>query len=84
MHAKRVCKYFELKKLGQYFYLKVILADVCKNFRKIYLQIYHLDLIKFFQDPGLVSQTALKNTEVKVELLTDTYMVLMVGKGSRG
>ena len=60
------------------------MADVFKDFRKMCLQIYHLDLMKFFQDPGLISQTALKNTEVKVEWLTDIYMALMVGKGTRG
>ena len=40
MYAKRVCKDFEIKYLGEYYdlYLKsdtLLLADVSKNFRKI-------------------------------------------------
>ena len=33
---------------------------------------------------GFLWQVALKKTEVKLELLTDTDMLLMVEKGSRG
>ena len=54
MHAKRVCKHFEIKNLGEYhdLYLKsdtLLLADVFKNFRKN----YHLDPVKFLSAPGL-------------------------------
>ena len=77
MHAKRVCKDFEIKNLGEYhdLYLKsdtLLLADVFKNFRKMYLNIYHLDPVKFLSAPGLPWQAALKRTEVKLKLLTDT------------
>ena len=46
MHAKGICKDFEMKDLGEYhdLYLKIvtlILADVFKNFRKMFLRIYH-------------------------------------------
>ena len=48
------------------------------------LKIYQLDPAKFISAPGLVWQTALKKTEVKLELLTDFDMLLMVEKGIRG
>ena len=58
MHAKRVCKDFEMKILGEYhdLYLKndtLLLADVFENFRKMYLKIYNLDPVKFLSAPGL-------------------------------
>ena len=57
IHAKKVCKDFEIKNLGEYhdFYLKsdtLLLADVFENFRKMCLKIYHLDPIKFLSAPG--------------------------------
>ena len=51
-------------------------ADVFKNFRKVCLKIYHLDPAKFLW--------ALKNSEVKLELLTDIDMLLIVEEGIRG
>ena len=52
MHAKRVCKDFEIKHFGEYHdsYLKsdtLLLADVFENFRKMCLKIYHLDNVNF-------------------------------------
>ena len=51
MHAERVCKDFEIKKLGEYhdFYLKndTLLLTVFENFGKICLKTYHLDPVKF-------------------------------------
>ena len=54
MHAKRVCKDFEAKTLGEHhgLYLKsdiLLLADVFENFRKLCLIIYHLDPVYFFK-----------------------------------
>ena len=43
-----------------------------------------IDPLKFISAPGLAWQTALKRTEVKLELLTDVDMLLMVKKGIRG
>ena len=60
------------------------MADVFKNFTKMCLKIYHLHTVKLLLAPGLAWQSALKKTEVKVELLTDTDMLLMVEKGITG
>ena len=89
MHAKRVCKDFEIKNLGEYhdLYLKsdtLLLADVFENFSKMCLNIYQLDPAKFLSAPGLAWQAALKKTKVKLDLLTDIDMLLMVEKGIRG
>ena len=68
-------------------YLKsdaLLLADVFENFRKISLKIYDLDPVKFLWDPGLPWQAALKKTDIKLELLPDTDMLLMIEKGIRG
>ena len=47
------------------------------------LKIYDLDPVNFLSVPGLIWHAALKKTEVKLELLTDTDMLLMVEKGIR-
>ena len=54
MHAKKVCKDFEIKKLDEYsnFHLKsntLLLSDVFGNFRKMCLKAFHLDVGYFFQ-----------------------------------
>ena len=59
MYVKRVCKYFEIKNLGEYhdLYYKsdtLLLGDVFEKFRKICLKIYELDPVKFISAPGLV------------------------------
>ena len=64
-HAKRVCKDFEIKKLGEYHDLYVrsdilLLADVFENFGNMCLKIYELDPAKFPSAPGLAWQAALK------------------------
>ena len=65
MHAKRVCRDFEIQNLGEYhdLYLKsdkLLLADVFENFRKMSLKIYELDPEKFLSAPGVAWQAALK------------------------
>ena len=89
MHAKRICKDFEIKKLAEYhdLYLKsdvLLLTDVFENFRIICLKIHKLDLIRFISAPGLAWQVALKKTKVKLELLTVIDMLLMVENRIRG
>ena len=54
VHAKRVCKDFEIKNRGEYHDLyfqsdRLLLADVFENFRIICLKIYKLDPAKYFQ-----------------------------------
>ena len=85
IHAKRACKDFEIKNLGEYhgLYLKsdtLLLADIFKNFKKMCLRFYYLDTAKSLSVPGLAWQAALKKTEVKSELLSDTDTLLMVEK----
>ena len=87
-HAKRICKDFKIKNVCEYhdLYLKrstLLLADLFENFRKMCLEIYELDEVKFLSAPGLAWQTALKETIVKLELLTDTDVLLMVEKEIR-
>ena len=79
MHAKRVCKDFEIKNLGEYYDLHLkndtlLLAGVFKNFRKMCLEIYELDSVRFISAPGLAWQAALKKREVELDLLTDIGM----------
>ena len=61
-----------------------LLADVFESLKKIYFKIYSLDPVKFISTSGLTWQTALKNTERKLVLLTDIDKLLMVDKGFRG
>ena len=48
------------------------------------LKNFNLDLDKFLSAPGLAWQAASKNAEVKLELLTDTDVLLIVEKEIRG
>ena len=78
-HAKRICKEFETKKIGEYHDLYVQ-SDTFENFRNVCLEIYELDPETFLS----AWQEALKKTKVKLSLLTDINMLLMVEKGIRG
>ena len=60
-----------------------MLADVSENFWKMYLKKCGFDPAHFHSTPGLVWQAALKNTKVKLDLLTDIDMFLVVEKGIR-
>ena len=57
-HAKRVCKDFETKKLGEYHDLYVqsdtlLLSDIFENFWNMCPEIYELDPEKFLSTSGL-------------------------------
>ena len=85
--AKKVCKDFQIKNLGEYHDLYVqsdtLLLAVFEDFRNMCLKIYKLDPKKFLSAPGLACQAAIKKTKVKLDLLTDADMLLMVEKGIR-
>ena len=87
--AKRVYKDFEIRKLAEYhdFYLKsdvLLLAGVFENFRRMYLEMYELDPATFVSAPSLACQATLKETQVKLDLITDIGMLLMIEKSIRG
>ena len=89
VYAKKVCKDFEIKNLGEHhdFYVQsdtFLFADIFDNFRNMCLKIFELDPAKFLSATGLAWQAALKKTKVKLDLLTDIDMLLMVEKGIRG
>ena len=80
-HVERLCKDFEIKNLGEYHDLYVQsdtlwLAEVFENFWNTWLEVHELDPAKFLPAPGL----ALKKAEVKLDILTDTNMLLMLKK----
>ena len=79
---------FKLKNLGDYHNLYVqgdtlLFADVFENFRNKCIEIYELDPAHFLSASGLAWQACLKETGVKLQLLTDIDMLLMVEKGIR-
>ena len=87
-HAKRFCKDFQIKNLGEYHDLYIqsdtlLIADVFKNFRNMCLKIYELYPAKFLSAPGLAWQAALKKTKVKLDLLTDIDILSIAEKGIR-
>ena len=88
-HEERGCKDFEIKKLGQYDDLYVqsdilVLGDAFEYFRNMFLKVYELYPAKFFSAPGLAWQAAFQKIKVKLDLLTDTEMLLMIEKDIRG
>ena len=62
----------------------LLLEDVFEKFREKCIEIYGLDPSYFYSAPGLAWQACLKNTEVKLEVLTDYHMLLMIEEGIRG
>ena len=88
-HINRVCKDSEIKNLGEYHDLYVqsdtlLLANVFENFTNMSLKIYILDPAKVLSPSGLAWQEAVKKTKGKLNLLTDTDMLLTIEKGIRG
>ena len=80
-HAERVWKDFGIQNLADYYDLYVtsdtlLLGDVFRNVRSKYLELYEIDPAHFLSALGLLWQACLKKTNVELELLTDTDMLL--------
>ena len=54
-----------------------------ENFRSLCIEICELDQGHYSSAPGFAWQATLKNTGLKLELLTDIDLLLMVEKGIR-
>ena len=76
---KTVWDVFEIKTLGEYHDLYIqsdtlLLADVYENFRNKCFEKNQLVPTYFVSAPGLAWQACLKNSGVKLELITDYDM----------
>lgn len=74
---KRFYRDFEIKKLIEYHVFHIqndrfLLTDVFNNFRNMRVEIYGLDCAYFLSTSRLARQAALRNTKVKLHLLTHT------------
>ena len=88
-HAQKIWKEFEMTTMKDYhdLYLELdvlLLADVFENFREVCLDNYKLDPAWYLTAPGLSWDAMLRVTGIKLELLTDSDMLMMVEKGTRG
>ena len=88
-HAWEVWKRCKMKNMGDYhdFYLKsdvCLLSDVFEEFRKVCKRHYGLDPAWFYTSPGLAWDSALKESKVELELLSDPNMLIFFENGIRG
>src|SRR5437868_6150443 len=82
-HAERVWAAFEMNTLWDYHDLYVqsdvsLLADVVENLRTTAISEYHLDPLHSLTLPGFSWEAMLKQTGVKLELLTEPDMHLFI------
>ena len=88
-HAQKVWEEFGIHNLEDYhdLYLRtdvVLLANMYEAFRDTCLKQYKLDPAHFYTSPRLAWKACLKRTGIKLELLTDSDMLLMFEWGIRG
>ena len=89
IHAQKVIEELKVKYRGEYHDLYVqsdilLLADVFENFKNKCTDKYEYDSALFVFARGLAWRPCLKNTRLKLALLTDIDMLLMFEKGIRG
>ena len=61
----------------------LLLANIFENSRNICMNHYGLDPVWYFSAPGLAWDATLNITNVQLELLSDTDMLLMIESGIR-
>ena len=88
-HAQRVFKTFNNKNLGDYHDLYVqsdvlLFADLFEDFRNQCLKSYALDPGNFLTLPCLAWQACLKVSNVQLDLITNSEMLLMIEEAVRG
>jgi len=89
-HAHNIWNTFKLKNMGEYhdLYLRtdvLLLTDVFETFRKTAMQSYKLDPTNgYLTLPNFAWDAMLKQTNVKLEQLTDIDMYIFCEKGIRG
>jgi len=87
--AQQTWSHFGIQDLQQYHdhYLLsdvLLLADVFQHFRRTVYEQHKLDCLYFITLPSLAWTTALKHTEVELDLITDPDMYLMIENNMRG
>ena len=87
-HAQRVWKEFRICNLGEYhdLYLQtdvILLANVFEAFRYLFRALFPCPA-HFYTSPGLAWKACFRKTRVRLELLTNPYMLLMFEHGIRG
>ena len=88
-HVLNVWYTYNMKSMKDYHKLynetdALLLADVFENFRDLCLKIYGLDPVHYYTAPGLAWDACLKITNINLELLSDSNMLLIFEKGIRG
>ena len=75
-----------LKMCGNHYHITdiILLADGFEKFRKMSLETYGLDPIRYYSLPGLSWDAMIRYTGVELELITDPDTHQMVEKSMRG